>query len=235
MRSGHLIVRTHRPVRSLMLALLVAVLLGVAGYVAYEQGRNIVRAQYVNASAERERLQALNRSLQDANASLRERATALERTSQIEREAYTKVHAHLKDLQQEILDLKEELAFYRSIVSSEQARDLDIQSFEVHRDGGGEYLYRLVLTGTMKNDSVISGTIKLWVFGERQGHPVRFSLAELSDVQGIKFRLRHFQKVKGRLSLPQDFTPRRVSVQVTASGGKRTTLEKSFEWPARIG
>ncbi len=235
MRSGHLIVRPHRPLRSVLLLALAVGLLGATGYLAYEQGRSTVREQYIDASAERERLEAAKRSLQDANLSLRERATALERTSQIERKAYSDVHAHLKQLQQEILDLKEELAFYRSIVASEQSRELDIQSFEVRRDGGGEYLYRLVLTGAMKNDSVISGTVKLWVFGEREGHPVRFSLEELSDVQGISFRLRHFQKVKGRLKLPRDFTPRRVSVQVTASGGKPAKLEKSFEWPARVG
>ncbi|NIR29691.1 MAG: hypothetical protein GWN84_10365 [Gammaproteobacteria bacterium] len=235
MRSGHLIVRPHRPVRTLMLVLLGVVLLGATGYVAYEQGRNTMREQYLSASAERERLEALKRSLRDANLSLRERTTALERTSQIEREANTKVHAHLKKLQQEVLDLKEELAFYRSIVSSEQARDLDIQSFEVRRDGRGEYLYQLVLTGTMKNDRVISGTIKLWVFGERQGHPVKFSVEELSDAEGISFRLRHFQKVEGRLKLPRGFTPRRVSVQVTASGSKPATLEQSFEWPATVG
>lgn len=218
-----------------MAALLALALLGMTGYAAFERGRDTVREQYASASTERDRLRAAKRDLESSNMALRERAALLEREAQVERQAYAEVDAHLERLQEEILELKEELAFYRSIAASEQAHALDIRSFDVRRDGGGEYLYRLVLTAAMKNDKVISGTVHLSVSGERGGRPVSLSLGELGEVQGIGFRLRHFQKIKGRLKLPRDFTPRRVLVQITASGGNQTKIEKSFDWPTQVG
>jgi hypothetical protein len=236
MRSGHLIVRPHRPLRSALFIAFWLAVLGATAYVAYERGRVTIHGDYLTVSAEHEALQAANRRLEEANGDLRERNTVLERTRQIDGKAYKEVDQHLKELQQEVLDLKEELAFYRSIVSSDEARALDIQSFEVRRDGGrDEYQYRVVLTGAMKNDRVISGTVNLSVFGERRGRAVTLSLRDLSDAQRVNFRLKHFQKIRGRLKLPRDFIPRRVSVQVSASGVSPKKIEKSFDWSARVG
>lgn len=233
-----MVIRPHRPWRDVVGAGFALVLVGVAVSLAHQAGEHAGRLERARSAGEIERLQAANRRLESSNALLRERAAILERAGQIEEKAYADVDQHLKQLQDEVLDLKEEVAFYRGIVSSGPGGGLSIQSFDIQRDGDdGEYSYRLVLTGDMKNDKVITGTVNLSVAGERQGRLTELSLADLSarDAPGISFQLKYFQKIRGRITLPEDFVPHRVFVQVTASGKSPAKVEKTFDWPTPMG
>ena len=96
-----------------------AVLLGAAAYLGSEYGRADAAADISRTTAERNALRQRTETLESENASLREREAILQRAAQVERQAYTHVDETLKDLQDQILDLKEELAFYRGIISPE--------------------------------------------------------------------------------------------------------------------
>lgn len=165
------------------------------------------------------------------NRALREQVAVLERAAQVEKEAYGKVDEHLRELQAEILNLKEELAFYRDIVSSGDG--LGIQGLEIQREGSGEeYRYRLVLTGNLKDDRVNAGTVTLAVAGEHDG---RLQQLWMSELAGIRFEFKYFQTIRGRLTLPEGFVPHGMIVQVTEQGALQPTLEKTFDWPLAAG
>ncbi len=209
-------------------------LLGAAAYLGSEYGRIDAAADISRTTAERNALRQATETLESENASLRERTAILQRAAQVERQAYTHVDDTLRDLQDQILDLKEELAFYRGIVTTRgKTRGLAIQSFKLEPNGkDGEYRYKLVLTRAMKNDKVTRGLVNLMVSGEQGGSPRDLNLSELT-VQGqveLKMNFRYFQRLEGQLTLPQGFVPHRILVSVTTTGKKRSRIEKTYDW-----
>ncbi len=219
--------------RTIKLALLAA-LLAVAAYLGSEYGRVDAAADISRTTAERNALRQRVDTLSRENADLREKTAILERAAQVESQAYTHVNKDLRDLQDQILDLKEELAFYRGIVTtSGKTRGLAIQSFKLEPNGkGGEYRYKLVLTRAMKNDKVTRGLVSLTVSGEQGGSPRELTLSDLTG-QGqaeLKLNFRYFQRLEGQLALPKGFVPHRILVSVTTTGKKRSRVEKTYDW-----
>ena len=169
------------------------------------------------------------------NIGLRERIAILERAGQIDRKAYQDVDKYLLDLQSENFSLKEEVAFYRGIVSSPHTKGLGIQSFDVQQGHqGAVYRYRLVLTQDMKSDKVVSGTVDLSIAGEQDGFTKRLSSVDLrgGDNRLIEFQFKHFQKIEGTFLLPEGFSPRSVLVQIVGDG--ETVTERTFDWPMPV-
>ena len=171
---GRMSVRERRPLREALYFGFVVFALGVAVYLAYANGRATSAMQHLSASTERDRLVGEVDRLETQRRGLRERIAVLERTGQIERKAYADVDEHLKDLEDEIFDLKEEVAFYRDIVSAQRNKGLNIQSLDILPVGSGsDYRYRLVLTKDMRNDKVVTGKVNLSVEGEYDGKSKR--------------------------------------------------------------
>jgi hypothetical protein len=239
MREPRFVIYRRNPRRSLFkLAVLVA-LFAVAGYSVYRLGwRDAVR-DAGRIAAERSELRKQVRGLESEKAEMRERVAILERAAQVERQAYSHVDRTLRNLQDQILDLKEELAFYRGIVASRrESRGLAIQSFKVQKDGNpGKYRYKLVLTRVEKNDKVLQGNVSLTVAGEQDGSFKRLNLADLSGQaeQEMELSFRYFQRLEGRLDLPEGFVPHRVLVRVKTSGRNGSQVEKTFDWPRLVG
>ena len=222
-----------------MSVLVLLSLLAIAAYGVYDQGRRDASSDLVRSRQARKILQENVQALERNKAELRERVAILERATQVERQAYSHVDRTLKDMQDQILDLQEELAFYRGIVTARgKTQALEIQSFKVQQDGDeGRYRYKLVLTRVMKNDKVVEGTVNLTVAGEQEGSFKELNLAQLSDKgeADLKLQFRYFQRLEGSLTLSEGFVPHRVLLQVTTTGKKQARVEKAYNWPSRLG
>jgi hypothetical protein len=231
-------VREQRPLREALYFGVVVVALGVAVYLAYANGRATSAMQHLSASDERDRLVSEVDRLESQGRGFRERIAVLERTGQIERKAYADVDEDLKDLEDEIFDLKEEVAFYRDIVSAQRNKGLNIQSLDILPVGSGsDYRYRLVLTKDMRNDKVVTGKVNLSVEGEYDGKSKRLPFSELlgRESSDIEFQFRYFQKLEGQIRLPDGFYPHSVLVEVVAGEkSKKRTAERQFNWPQPV-
>ncbi|MGM0412311.1 MAG: DUF6776 family protein [Pseudomonadota bacterium] len=235
--THRVIVRPQRP-RNWRLLIAAAVLVGLAAlWGIYELGRYQGGFDAAEAGAERERLVEERDALQKRVKELRAQKVALERARDIEEEGHRQVREDLKRLQDELLEIKEELAFYRGIVSPEDAASgLRVQSFDVEKNAGDEiFHYQLVLTQVLKNDSFTSGYVSLEVEGvhEDGGSRERLELAEISTEgkERLRFRFRYFQDFRGDLELPEGFVPFRVIVTVRPSGDRYGSIEETFDWP----
>jgi len=178
-----------------------------------------------------------NSRLSQENVDFKARIAILERSRQIDGKAYGDVDQHLKRLQGEILALREELAFYRGIVSSNEARGVFIHTLVLEREGNTDaYRYSLVLTRNMRNGKVVSGTVDLSVSGELNGELKQLSREEMvTGAPVLAFEFKYFQRLEGRLRLPKDFVPHRVYVQVHTPGSRPPKVEKTFDWPGAVG
>lgn len=238
MALGRMSVKERRPLRETLYFAFIVFALGVAVYLAYANGRATSAMNYLAASTERDRLMSEVEQLESRSRGLRERIAVLERTGQIERIAYADVDTHLKDLEDEIFDLKEEVAFYRDIVSAQRKKGLNIQSLDILPVGSGsDYRYRLVLTKDMRNDKVVTGKVNLSLEGEYDGKSKRLPFSELlgRESSDIEFQFRYFQKLEGQFSLPEGFYPHSVLVEVVAGEkSKKRTAERQFNWPQPV-
>lgn len=179
--------------------------------------------------------------LHEHNASLRERVVMLERTAEVERAAYRRVGQSLRQLQNEVLRLTEELAIYKAIVvRGDFKKGISIQSLKLNpEEQAGLYRYQVVLTHFSADRDMVSAVMELSVSGTQGGKTSVLSLAELvgteRESREIHLRFRNFVKVEGVLHLPQDFAPRYVQVRVDGEAEQQRTIEKTFTWQQATG
>lgn len=237
MANPKLVVRTHQPRRiGVILAASVIGLL-LSSFVLYEWGR--YRGGYDGLRADRERRALLDEveELKRSTGELREEIAMLSTSRDVDREAYLRVENSLGDLQSKIQKQREQLAFYRGIVSpADGARGLHIQDLKVMA-GGKDSEYRVQLTLVMaaaRHDRSVSGSVDLALEGARDGVPVSYPLSDLlvDDVSGeqIGFKFRYFQNFERELQLPDGFVPNRVMVEVNPKGRSAKVIRQAFEW-----
>lgn len=238
MRLRRHVIRPHRPLRRVVLVLAAFVALVIVGYLLHLRERRADAHEIAALTQERDSLQQTISELESRNASMRERLAVLERARQVDGKAYSEVGRHLRSLQDEVLALKEEVAFYRGIVSAGKEKGLNIQTFVLDKNGtSNAYRFQLVLTQNMKRAKVVSGTVELSVTGEQGGQSRRLTLVELSQdrTQALEFRFKYFQRLEGNFKLPDGFVPRQVHVSATASGKDPKNVEQAFDWQGLIG
>lgn len=226
--SHHIIkARPRRQVHLIWLA--AAVVLVLVAWGLYEYGR--YQAGY-DILAAREHAQQ-QKELEGRVDGLREQKAILERSRQIEQEAYKELQGTVNSLQDEILELKEELAFYRGIVSpSGDNKGLNLQSFELMpgRNGRSAH-FKMVLTQVLSNGNVAYGNIALSVVGIQKGVEKEYTLAQLSDTtKELQFRFKYFQAFEGDISLPEGFIPSKVNLVVKPRSRRHKQLKESIDW-----
>jgi hypothetical protein len=232
--SSRLIIKSHQPWRH-RLKVVGGVLVSVLVlWGMFEYGFS--RAGYDNASLlqEREAMQASLKAAEEESRRLSERISILERAAQVDQQAYAQVEESLKQAQDEMLELKEEVAFYRGIVSpSETASGLAVTRFQLENIGEAHtYRFKLVLSQLKTNNRVVKGYARVAFDGVMAGEQKQLGLKELSrgKLDRLKLRFKYFQDIEGDVVLPQDFLPSRVLVEVVPTGKNATRLKKSFDW-----
>ncbi|MDH5180420.1 MAG: hypothetical protein OEY07_12185, partial [Gammaproteobacteria bacterium] len=189
----------------------------------------------VDAIKERSQMITVQDELEDQIDILREEKANLERASQIEKQAYAELNSTLKVLQAELLELKEELAFYRGIVSPRDASEgLRLQRFQVEPNGQTRgFRSKVVLTQVLKNDRVAKGLVRISVEGLVEGQGKTLTLKDITEkqIKELKFNFKYFQNLEEDLVLPEGFTPVRATIQVIPSKGKSNMIEKTIDWP----
>lgn len=230
----NLVVKLHRPWLTRMLLALGIIALLVGGWTLFDYGRYLAGYNRAECADERQTLLAVRKKLEKDVDRLREQKALLERAAQIEQEAYSELDTTLKELQGEILELKEELAFYRGIVSPQDASSgLHLQRFKIEANGESRhYRYKLVLTQVLKNDRMATGKVRLSIDGMMRDQPRTLKLKDLTGkrVNELGYRFKYFQKLEGNLKLPQGFTPFRINVQIIPHNRKRNGIKRTINW-----
>ncbi len=207
--------------------IILGLLLLLLAWGAYELGQ--WRAGYNKLAALQ--LQGELGNLRDENRALGEQVTVLERTRLIDNESAEEVRTSLVELQAEILELREEIDFYRGIISpADRQAGLEVQSFKLSEGGEkGLYHYDLVMTQVLINQRQISGTVKVFVQGVQASEPVTLDFKKLSPNNSVteSFKFRYFQALAGDIRLPEGFVARAILVEVTSGG---SSINKTFPW-----
>ncbi len=195
-------------------------------YQAYDLDRVLLeRETLLNRIAE---LESRNHRLVQENAHL-------DGGSKIEREAYQQANQELIKLQQELLVQKEELVFYRGIVSPSQAEfGVNLQSFEVQKKNNhNQFGFKMILTKSGKSTKKVSGSTKVLIRGEMDGSVSELILTDLileKEDKGTKFAFRYFQVFEGDILLPEGFKPFEVKIGVIPTTKKAKAFTETISW-----
>jgi hypothetical protein len=235
---GQLVVKPHRPTQARVLIGAVVVAALVAGYLLFEYGRRQGGFDTLETRAEQETLQTRIRELSVENEDLRQKIALLETSRGVDREAYSQVEGTLADLQRQLQEQREELDFYRTIVTpADGVSGLRIQELSVSTGAqASSFRLHLVLVQAAQHDQVISGVVNLSVDGAEAGKPVSYALGRLvSDAEPVPmgFSFRYFQNLERELMLPDGFVPQRVNVEVTPNGRQAKVIRQSFDWTTK--
>lgn len=202
----------------------------LAGAWLYNYGLSTAGFERAFAAQEQERLAAQVRNQKQANETLREELARAQRSVQMSETAFQELDRALKASAAEIVKLREELNFYRNIISPlDKKAGLRIQSLHVEPAGDKhKYRYKLVLIQALKHDRAVRGSATLEVTGTRDGEPTALAMPEGRKGM-IKVNFKYFQDIEGEFELPPDFKPQRIKVSVDPRGGD--PVEASYAWP----
>lgn len=239
MTRHRLVVRPHRPLRNgLIYAALAAVILAmIAG--AYQFGQ--IRAGYDSTLAIQQQNQQNNEieALTQRNQELRDRIALLERSAEIDKEAAGRLQVNVAAAQDELLKLREELAFYRGIISPQDSvAGLRIQNMRIQASPvENQFRYRLVLIQAVDHDRNVSGKVTMTLRGELRGEDVSLPVADLvtSNADKFEFSFKYFQNLEGDFQLPDGFKPSQLDVVVMPSGRGAEEVSRSFGWQEITG
>lgn len=212
-----------------------ALLAGILSlYLMYEFGRFEGGYSKFAEIQRRRELNAQIETLKSENERLRAEAASAELARNVDNKAYADVEKNLADLQAQVLKHREQLTFYRGIVSPEDGiGGLRIQRFQV-LPGAAEHHYRLrlVLVQSMRQETVVSGSVVVQLEGVRDNRPVQLPLSQAGSTERadgqLPFQFRYFQNLEQDIVLPDGFEPRAVNVEVRSA--RLAPVRESYPW-----
>lgn len=240
MVQHRIIVKQHRPwLKAGLIAGSVAGL-AIAGFAVYAWARTNLISEFRETKTELEQLRDERRDLarelraaRAENAQLRQQVVYAERAGEIDGAACTDVKASLSELQAEAADLREQVAFYRGIVSPDETRaGVRVLDLKVTPQADADrWRYDLVLIQSVRHDKRVAGRIRVVIAGSRDGKDTTEDLEALltGDRRLPQFAFKYFQEFSGEFRLPAGFRPARMTVMLDIDGAE-ATVENPFDW-----
>lgn len=162
---------------------------------------------------------------------LEQREATLARSDQISRVANKQVQSELAEREEEISDLRTNIAFYERLVGATgQAKGLSVHSAQFAPETGGTWRYQIVLTQNLNKGAISRGKLRFNVEGVRDGKLASIGWDELHQRAGWPaqdYSFRYFQQLGGSVMLPAGFTPQRVRVSLQNGD---VAIEQSLGW-----
>lgn len=232
--TGELVVKPrYSPRVKLLIAGVAVVILLVTVGIVYNHGLSMAGFERLAASRRQQDLQNQILQLETENQSLREALARAERTLQMDQTAYDELDRSLKASAQEIVKLREELNFYRNIISPPNKKSgLRIQSLKLEPVANGKeiYRYKMVLIQALKHDYLVKGKARFEVSGVHGGENTILRFPQPAGTP-INFNFKYFQDIEGQIQLPEGFEPQWIKVNVRSWGRNAETVEQTYPWP----
>lgn len=176
-----------------------------------EQEMNAARSELVKLRDELQRLRAV--------------ANAADSKMSIERTTQQKLAQQIKSMEQENARLREELAIFESMLSSEgaaTAAPLSVLRFKVEPDVlPGEFRYRvLLLAAGARRGKEFQGRMELLVSLTEEGRSAMITVPGSSDAESANFHLgfKHFQRIDGSFRVSPKAKVSSVQLRVYETG-----------------
>ncbi len=236
-----IVIKHHRPWQRWAIVGGSAFAIALCGWGLYSYTRATTVSDFERAQLERDRLRSENlrlvKELNTARAEAqkaRDDATYAQRSVDIDKQACADVKASLTSLQTESADLREQLAFYRSIATPREANaGMRVYDFHInHNTKSGQYRFDLVLIQSAQHDKRVGGHIDVAIQGVQGGLRKSLNLSDIAtgDARNLVFSFKYFEEFGGDFRLPEGFRPLRATVAVVPDGNSQAKVESEYDW-----
>lgn len=232
--SPQLIVREPMPWRQRVLLAALGLTLLVGFFGAFEYGRSRAGYDFWGGVAERREFSARIDTLERENKELRNKLAAAETERLSLNRERAEVARNIGELQAQVSRQEQQLAFYKGIVTQgANPAEVRIQRIRVEPGAGaGRFRLKIALVRPVQSDSLASGTAVVQVDGQQNGLPVRLELRQMTDppVTSLQYSFRYVENLDTDLTLPIDFRPERVTVELRSSKKGADPLVQTQVW-----
>jgi hypothetical protein len=233
--APHVTVRSRLPwpVRAL-LGFVVLAVAAASGVAIYEYGRQFAGPDRRDLQAEIERLRSQVREVSAERDRFAALAAAHDSQLKVERAAQEQLAKQVTALETESNRLKEDLAFFESLLpatAAANAKGVVIRSFRVQTEDEAANLmrYRLLVQQAGKAERDFVGGVQMTVAFVQGGRSFQLAVpkaASATDETALPLTFRHYQRLEGTFSLPAGAVARSVQVRIVANGEVR--VQQSF-------
>lgn len=240
---SRVVIRQQSPLRLAAGVLAAVVALGASTYGGYRIGLFAATRPALDAaiadespSEERRRLLRQLRRTQDELASIQNRDTFDARNAEIDSLTCGHLQDAVSKCESGAASLREELAFYRNIVTPEKGQGgLRVQEAVIEPGATPQdWHYELLLVRAVRNQSHANGELELRLEGQAGGERRVLEWADLTPAGTSRpvFSVRYFQEITGDLRVPADFRPLRLSVTLVVKGDRqqKEPIAETFDW-----
>jgi len=196
--------------------------------------------EFATTSADNQQMALELADARDELLGLRSQVVISDRTSIMDQRANEEVQETINSLRQRIMQLEQDVMFYRQVMTPELADPgLIIAEFTVQpTDSPDTYRYRAVFRQAGAGDRELKGKVQIDVAGTRAGEKVLLPLQELvsgAETVNTVLNFRYFQNIEGELVVPADFLPAQVEIRAESMEPQQRKLEKLFNWTVAEG
>jgi hypothetical protein len=220
-------IRTVLSVASLLVGLF-------ALYVVYELGRYDAGYDRQAVAQQRTELEVRIEHLQKDNREMRTQLAELDTVRVGRAHEQAEVAKAMGELQAQVAQQSQELAFYRGVVA-QGAASLGIKVEQLHitaaeRPGTFNVHFSLVRSGRVETDA--SGSFVMSLDGSAGGAAKSLDFAALTGgrTHELRYIFRYFQDYDQQLTVPADFKPEQLQIEVRSNKKDVAPLSQSFLW-----
>ncbi|MDD5329588.1 MAG: hypothetical protein PHX38_06255 [Sulfuricella sp.] len=202
----------------------------IVSWYCYDAGMRFAGFERGSTIEELQRLREKGAALEHEIVGLRSKGTQNVRAMQIEQATQNDLAKTVKTLQDENAKLKEDLAFFRQLMSSDKdAGDLSIYRFKVERGGAEEYRYKLLILQGGQREREFQGRVQLLVNLAQNGKKQVMVLPSQRDAESGAFNVnfKFYRRLEGAFQVEPGSLVRNVQVQVFENGSTQPKLTQS--------
>jgi hypothetical protein len=229
-------IRSDAPLRRWLLLLAAVALIALAAWLMFEYGRRVAGFDSIQATRQRAELHAQLDAMEQQQRELRVQLAADESSRLEQVRERSEVARTIGELQAQLARAQQDLQFYRGIANPQGARatTVAVQQFSIVVRSLSErrYTLRFALSRESRPEETVSGSVVIALDGERAGSAASVDLAAVSDARSkqIPFSFRYFTNIEQPITLPADFKPERVTVEVRPARSGVPPYKKTFIW-----
>jgi hypothetical protein len=234
---GKLVVRTYAPARRWIVLSIVLLLTGLALYVMFELGRFKAGYDAMQAAAQRDALQQQIDQLQRTQHELRVQLAAADESRVADVREHAEVARTIGELQAQVARQQQDVEFYRGLVAQpgqDSADAVRVQQFHIAPlPGVQKFSLRFSLSRLQRPEETTNGTLGITVDGTHDGGAASIDLAELTGgKKELPFNFRYYASIEQPVTLPGDFKPDRVTIEVRPGRKGVAPYRRTFVWSA---
>ena len=212
-------------------AVIVVVVLGLAGAVAlwtYDLGRSFAFGPKIKI----EQVALLEKQVGDLVAernALAATANTAESQQNIERSTQKQLGEQVKTLMVENLKLKDDLAFFESLLPATTGQDgISIQRIKAEMAAPNQLRYRVLVMQGGKGGRDFGGEMQLTLTLVQGGKPaiMPFPDPKSGEAGKLKLLFKHYQRLEGLITLPEGATVKAIQAKILDIGVQRA--QQSF-------